>query len=390
MSSHILLKGGTIFTGTEVIAEGFVEIDGARIGRVGALRDLTSDLDATVIDTAGCTVSPGFIDTHAHILHQPQALHLSEGATAIWGANYLAGVLRSGVTTVRDLGTLSPAIFGLKQSLNRGDAPGPRLLCAGCAICMTGGHGWHELSVEADGPEGVRKAARAQLKAGADVVKLMATGGAGTPGQPGATQLSRDELEAGVTTAHNAGKPAAAHALGADGIVNALEAGVDSVEHAAFLDDRGLDLMLQRGTALCPTLSIYHRIVARGAAAGDPAFMIEKARAITTPHMQSIRRAVAAGVRIIFGTDAGSSYLPVGDIGEEIALMAEAGMRPTEILKAMTSTAAAVTRIDHVTGSLRQNLDADVVVLGGDATTDIAAATRIARVFRAGQEIAIA
>ena len=385
MASHILLKGGTVFTGSAVIANGFVEIADGRVGRVGAVADLTSDLGAEVIDTSGTTVLPGIIDTHAHVLHQPQLLGLSEGAAALWGARYLRDVLATGVTTVRDLGARTPAIFGLKQGLANGYVRGPRLLAAGCAICMTGGHGWHELSVEADGPEEVAKAARQQLKAGADLIKLMATGGAGTPGQPGAPQLSRDEMAAAVRVAHDAGRPVAAHALGAQGIVNAIEAGVDSIEHGVFVDDRGIELLLARSVALCPTLSVYPRIVERGEAAGEPGFMIDKARTIVEPHMQSMRRAVAAGVKIVFGTDAATSYNRVGDFGLEMELMVKAGMSPAAVLRSATSIAAESCGIGHLTGSLRTGLEADVLVVNGDATADISAATNVRMVFRAGE-----
>jgi imidazolonepropionase-like amidohydrolase len=385
MASHILLKGGTVFTGAEVIRHGFVEIESGRIGRVGAVADLTSDLGAEVVDTTGGTVLPGIIDTHAHVLHQPQLMGLSEGATAIWGARYLRSVLAAGITTVRDLGARTPAIFGLKHALANGYVRGPRLLAAGCAICMTGGHGWHELSIEADGPDEVAKVARQQLKAGADLIKLMATGGAGTPGQPGAAQLNRDEMHAAVLVAHAAGRPVAAHALGAQGIVNAIEAGVDTIEHAVFIDDRGIELLLANNVGLCPTLSVYPRIVERGEAAGEPSFMIDKARAIVAPHLQSITRAVAAGAKIVFGTDAATSYNPVGDFGLEMALMVRAGMSPAAVLRSATSVAAEICGIGHFTGSLRGGLEADVLVVDGDATTDISAATDVKMVFRAGE-----
>ena len=385
MASHILLKGGTVFTGADIIANGFVEIDGGKIGRVGPVADLTSDFGAEVVDTSGGTVMPGIIDTHAHVLHQPQLMGLSEGAIALWGARDLRRVLATGVTTVRDLGAHTPAIFGLKQGLAKGYAMGPRLLAAGNAICMTGGHGWHELSIEADGPDEVAKVARQQLKAGADLIKLMATGGAGTPGQPGAPQLSREEMAAAVRVAHDAGKPVAAHALGAQGIINAIEAGADSIEHGVFLDVHGIELLLKHGTFLCPTLSVYPRIVERGEAAGEPGFMIDKARMIVGPHMQSIRRAVAAGVKIVFGTDAATSYNPVGDFGLELALMVEAGMSQAAVLRAATSLAAESCGIGHLTGNLRTGFDADVLVVDGDATADISAATRVKMVFRAGE-----
>lgn len=389
MAEHLLLAGGRVFTGDAVIDRGFVEIDGKKIAAVGRMADRGSTVfDGTVIDVAGMTVLPGLIDTHVHLLHQPVVDRgLSEGATAIWAAEHLKGLFAHGITAVRDLGTKSPAIFGVKQALASGIVAGPRLLAAGAALCMTGGHGWHELSLEADGIEGLRHAARLQLRQGADVIKLMATGGAGTPGSPGASQLSIEEMAAAVTEAHHAGKPAAAHALGAEGIANALAAGVDSIEHGVFLDEAAIELMLRRGAVLCPTLGIYHRIVERGAATGAPPFMVDKARAITGPHMASVRRAVAAGVPIVFGTDAGAGYYEIGDFADELRLMGEAEMSATAILRAATAAAASACRIDHLTGSLKPGLAADILVVRGDATADAAALAAVELVFRDGAPV---
>jgi imidazolonepropionase-like amidohydrolase len=382
--THLLLRGGTVFTGTAVIPHGFVEIDGARIGRVGAVAELTSDFGARAIDTAGMTVLPGVIDTHVHVMTQPHDLRLPDAAASIWAVRYLETALRAGVTTVRDMGAGTPAIFGLREALDAGYVTGPRLLAAGPAIAMTGGHGWHELSLEADGIDGVRRAARDLLKRGADLIKLMATGGAGTPGSPGAVQLSTEEMAAGVIEAHNAGKPAAAHALGTQGILNAVAAGVDTIEHGVFLDERAIEAMLKHGTTLCPTLSVYHRIVDRAGAAGALASMIEKARAIVGPHAESFRMALAAGVPVVFGTDAGALWHPIGDVGDELRLMVENGMTAVEALRSATAIAADVCHISDRTGSLRQGLEADVLVVEGDATADVAALGRVSRVYRAG------
>lgn len=390
MNGHLLLTGGRVFDGLALIEAGFVEIEGTRIGRVGALADLTSDLGAQVVNCSDCTVLPGLIDTHAHILHQAHALNLSEAAAAIWAVGSLASALAKGVTTVRDLGTRSPAIFGIKSALNSGYAFGPRLLAAGEAICMTGGHGWHELSTEADGSEAVRAAARRQLKRGADLIKVMATGGAGTPGRAGASQLTQHEMQAAAEEAHKAGKPMAAHAIGAEGIRNAIEAGADSIEHGVFLEEPELELMLARKVVLCPTLAIYHRIVACGAAAGTPAFMIEKARAIIGPHRENFRRAVQAGARIVFGTDAGMSYFPVGDVVEELMLMVEAGMTPRAALSAATAAAAVVCGCEERTGRLMSGLAADIIVVEGDALADIAAIGHVRHVYRDGKAVATA
>lgn len=387
MSSRILLKGGAVYKGfgSEVIKNGFVEIVDGKVGAVGAVSDLTSAFDGEVIDTTGKTIVPGIIDTHMHVFHEPQMLRLSEGAAAIWGANYAQSALRAGVTTMRDLGAQSGAVFGLKKALNEGYTIGPRYLVAGRAICMTGGHGWANLSAEADGEDAIRKLARQQIKLGADVIKVMASGGAGTPGElPTEAQFSMQEIRAAVDVAHDFGKPVAAHALATEGIIRAVEAGVDTIEHGVFLDDRAIELMLKKNVALCPTISVYPRIINRGPAGGEAPFVMEKSVALLGPHLESLRKAVAAGVRIVFGTDATTLYNPVGDFSDEMDLMVKAGMTPVEVIRSATSTAAEICGVSNIVGTLEAGKLADVVVVDGDATQDISALSETNMVFKDG------
>jgi imidazolonepropionase-like amidohydrolase len=387
MSGRILLKGGTVYRGfgVEIIPHGFVEIIDGKIGAVGAVGDLTSAYEGEVIDTTGNTVMPGLIDSHMHVFHEPQMLRLSEGAAALWGANYIQSALRAGVTTIRDLGAQSGAVFGLKKALSEGYVVGPRLLVSGKAICMTGGHGWANLSAEADGEDAVRLLARQQIKLGADVIKVMASGGAGTPGElPTQAQFSMEEIRAAVLVAHDAGKPVAAHALATQGIIRAVEAGVDTIEHGVFLDDKAIELMLKRNVALCPTISVYPRIINRGPAGGEAPFVMEKSVPLLAPHFESLRKAVAAGVRIVFGTDATTLYNPVGDFADEVDLMVKAGMTPVEVLQSATSTAAEICGVSHLVGTLEAGKLADVLVVEGDATKDIAAMSASRIVFKDG------
>ncbi|MCC2613810.1 amidohydrolase family protein [Neorhizobium sp. Rsf11] len=387
MASRILLKGGTVYKGfgNKVIKNGFVEIVDGKVGAVGAVADLTSGFDGEVIDTTGKTVTPGVIDTHMHVFHEPQMLRLSEGAAAIWGANYAQSALRAGVTTMRDLGAQSGAVFGLKKALNEGYTVGPRYLVSGRAICMTGGHGWANLSAEADGEDGVRLLARQQIKLGADVIKVMASGGAGTPGElPTQAQFSMQEIRAAVDVAHDAGKPVAAHALATEGIIRAVEAGVDTIEHGVFLDDWAIELMLKKNVALCPTISVYPRIINRGPAGGEAPFVMEKSVSLLAPHFESLRKAVAAGVRIVFGTDATTLYNPVGDFSDEMDLMVKAGMSPVEVIRSATSTASDICGVSNIVGTLETGKLADVLVIDGDATKDIAALSATAMVFKEG------
>jgi imidazolonepropionase-like amidohydrolase len=385
--AQIFLRGAKVVTGKarEVIDNGIVEIVDGRIGRIGAAAGFALPTGAMSLDLDRHTILPGLIDSHIHIFHEPQLMRLSESAAALWGANYVQSALRAGVTTIRDLGAQTPAVHGLKQALKGGYAVGPRLLASGRAICITGGHGWANLSQEADGPDEVRKLARRELKLGVDVIKLMATGGAGTLSElPTQVQLSVGEMRAAIEAAHAAGRPVAVHALASQGIVNAIEAGADSVEHGVFLDDRGIELLLKHNVALCPTLSVYPRIVERGPAGGEAQFVIDRSVGLMPPHLDSIRRAVAAGVRIVFGTDSTTLYNPLGDISTEVELMVKAGMSPLDVIIAATRVAAEVCGVADVAGTLETGKIADICVVEGDATTDAGAITATSRVYRAG------
>jgi imidazolonepropionase-like amidohydrolase len=385
--SRIILKGGNVYVGEgdDVIRQGFVIVENGKVAAVGKVSDLTSDLDGEVVDTTGKTVLPGLFDTHMHVFHEPQMLRLTEGAEAIWGANYVQSALRGGITTMRDLGAQSGAVFGLKKALQEGYTVGPRYLVAGRAICMTGGHGWANLSAEADGEDAIRRLARQQIKLGADLIKVMASGGAGTPGElPTQAQFSMEEIRAAVRVAHDAGKPVAAHALATQGIINAIEAGVDTIEHGVFLDDRSIELMLKHNVTLCPTISVYPRIIGRGPAGGEAQFVVDRSKALVEPHLKSLAKAISAGVRIVFGTDATTLYNPVGDFAEETELMVRAGMKPVEVIRSATGTAAQICGVDDLVGTLTAGKLADITVVEGDPTQDIAALSATRLVFKDG------
>jgi imidazolonepropionase-like amidohydrolase len=388
MQGRTIIAGGLVITGdgAPAIENGVVVVENGRIAAVGPAGQFGGiEGEAEHVDARGGTVTPGLIDTHMHIFHETKMRRLSDSAAALWGARYVQSALRGGVTTIRDLGCQTDAVFGLREALARNWVTGPRLLACGRAICMTGGHGWANLSTEADGPDDIRRTARAQIKAGADVLKLMASGGAGTPGElPTQAQLSVEELRAGADEAHGAGKPVAVHALATQGILNAIEAGADSIEHGVFLDDTCIEAMLARNVALCPTISVYPRIVGRGPAGGEQDFVVQRSVKLLEPHLASLRRAVSAGVRIVFGTDSTTLYNPVGDIDEELGLMAKAGMAPLDIIHSATGRAAEACGIDQDVGTLRPAKAADILLVDGDARCDIAVMTHVRRVWRDG------
>jgi imidazolonepropionase-like amidohydrolase len=389
MNGRIRISGGAIVTGGPqgVVQNGIIEIADGRVRAIGRADEFPApDPEVEIVDARDCTVLPGLIDTHVHVFHEAQQRRLSEGAAALWGAAYVRSALQRGLTTIRDLGCQTDAVFGLKRALAAGWTDGPRLLACGRAICMTGGHGWANLSIEADGADAVRLMARRQIKAGADVVKLMATGGAGTPGElPTQVQLGVEEIRAGVDEAHKAGKPAAAHALATDGILNAIEAGVDTIEHGVFLDERCVERMLRNNVVLTPTISVYPRIAERGLSHGEPAFVVDKARPLISPHMASLKLAVRAGIKIIFGTDSATLYNGLGDISGETSLMVEAGMSAEEVIVSATRTAAEVCGIADDVGTLEPGKRADVLVVQGDALADIGALSNVRWVFRDGR-----
>ncbi len=386
MQGRLVIEHGLLVSGRDEapIPDGTLVVENGRIAAIGRAGDFGAQ-SGERIDARGATVLPGLIDTHIHVFHEAQMRRLDPGAAALWGARYVRSAFIGGVTTIRDLGCQTDAVWGLKRGLAAGWTQGPRMLACGRAICMSGGHGWANLSIEADGPEEVRRIARLQIKAGADVIKLMASGGAGTLTElPTQAQMSVAELRAAVEVAHDAGRPVAAHALATQGIRNAIEAGVDSIEHGVFLDDDCIERMLKRDIALCPTISVYPRIVGRGRSGGEADFVVQRSVALLEPHLASLRRAVAAGIRIVFGTDSTTLYNPLGDIGEEMALMARAGMTPHDIIRSATERAARECRVAEQTGTLESGKSADIVIADGDATADIGALLAPRLVFRDG------
>jgi imidazolonepropionase-like amidohydrolase len=262
-----------------------------------------------------------------------------------------------------DLAVRDAAAAGLIQA--------PRILASGRLVCMTGGHGW-PIGREADGPEEVRRAAREQIKAGADLVKLMATGGVMTPGvEPGSAQLTEEELRAGVEEAHKAGRRAATHAQGTQGVLNALRAGIDTVEHGFFLDEECVELMVRHGVFFVPTLAALHNTEKAGLEAGVPEYMVDKARRTRSAQLESLALAKKAGVKIAAGTDASTPFNLHGKNGQELGLLVDNGFSPEEAVIAATSTAAACLGLEKDLGTVEEGKLADLIVVQGNPLDDI-------------------
>jgi len=343
-------------------------------------------------DASGSVVASGLIDAHVHVMMDGRP----DVATAVSDSDYTASyrtagnlrdALEAGVTTVRDLGGRGTLALDAGEAVAAGDIDGPRVLACGRNVIMTGGHGnW--FGREADGPAEVRKAAREQLKAGADVLKCMATGGVLTEGAvTGAPELTPEELAAFTDAAAPTNTPTAAHAHGETGIKNAVEAGISSIEHGTFMDREAAEMMADRGTYWVPTASALRGIVDHGVESGIPEDAVEKAEDAADRFDDAWGHALEADVPIAMGTDAGTPFNFFGDIPRELAYMVEHGLSPERALEAATVNAADLLGLDDV-GRIGEGYRADLVVLEADPTEDVAAWQEPEAVFAAGERVA--
>jgi len=389
----MILRGATLIdgSGAPALRDRAVVVDERRIAAVVPDR---GPHDEVVLDLGGLTLLPGLINCHVHLCLSGEADPSRTLTDETYAATVVSAVVRArrtveaGVTTVRDLGGREYAELAVRDAVRAGVIPGPRVLCAGRAVCITGGHGWRLLGRQADGADDLRRAVREQLRAGADVIKLVATGGVMTPGvDPRAAQLTLDELRAGVDEAHRARRRAAAHAMAEEGIAWCLDAGIDTIEHGVFLTEALATRMATQGTALVPTLVAPHAIVEGGLAAGIPEFAVKKSLALRERHLEAFRLALRAGVAIAAGTDAGTPLNLHGSIVPELALMVGAGMDPLDALRSATSAAARVLGIETETGSVAPGLAADLIAVEGDPASDVKALDAVRLVIADGRTV---
>ncbi len=374
----VIFRNGNVIVGTgEVIEKGTVAINGNIISFVGATKKIRPSKKDTLFDISGKTILPGLIDAHVHLCldgsPDPMTSLLKDSTPQLTlkAAHHARRTLNAGVTTIRDMGGRDYVDLAIRDGIDSGLLQGPRMICSGRVVCMTGGHGW-QFGREADGTDEIREAVREQLKAGADFVKLIATGGVMTKGvDPGATQFTLEELLAGVEEAKKAGRRTATHAQGTEGIKNSLWAGVNSIEHGFFLDDEAIELMLEMNAYLVPTLNAPYQIIRGGIKGGVPRYAVEKSKAVMKSHFQSVRRAYKSKIPIAMGTDAGTPFNCHGENLKEMELLVKAGMTPMEAMVATTKVASEVLGLEKKIGTLEKGKLADLIVVDGNLLKDI-------------------
>ncbi|KQW80915.1 metal-dependent hydrolase family protein [Brevundimonas sp. Root1279] len=359
--------------------------------------------EGAVVDLRDSFVLPGLIDSHVHLTSQQnpnarlEAVTLSDADDAMVGAGYARKTLRAGFTTVADLGASNEAIFALRNGIARGDVEGPRIIAAGSAVSIHGGHGdvngyrddiMHMFTGEniCSGPEDCMRAVRLQVRSGADIIKITATGGVLSNTAAGlGQQFSDAELAAIVDSAHRMGRQVTAHAHGADGINSFLRAGGDSIEHGTYLDAEGIRLMQRQGVYLVPTL-MAGDFVTRIADGPNNFFtpaQTAKARQAGPLMLGMVTRAHDSGVRIAFGTDSGVSAH--GDNAQEFALLVRAGLTPLEAIQTATVNAADHLKISDRAGRIAPGMPADLIAVSGDPLTDVTELERVRFVMKGGE-----
>lgn len=355
------------------------------LGRSGSLSFEHQDVEIYTLH--GMTLLPGLIDCHVHIFADagPEGrINTSEppGLALLRAAYHVRSTLEAGITTIRDLGGQEHMEFALRQAITEGYCSGPRMVLAGKLLSMTsaGADAFRGMYREADGADEVRKAAREQLKAGADVIKVMATGAVMTPGeQPGASQYTFEEMSAAAEEAHKVGRKMAAHAHGSTGILTAVQAGADTIEHGSLLCEspEAIHLMVKRGVFLVPTLAT-RAMTTYGAEI--PSFMAENDRRLGDAPQRSVRAALDAGVPIAMGTDAGVPFVRHGDNAIELVLMVDSGLSPMQSIVASTSNAALALGLQDEIGRIEVGKCADLLVIDGDPLADISVLTHKERI----------
>jgi imidazolonepropionase-like amidohydrolase len=399
-AQSLVIKGANILdvvTG-DLIEDHLIVVKDGRIARVDAARSTDLPKGMEVVDLQGHTVLPGLIDMHVHLTsgggyHGYESLKLTDERRAILGVVHAETTLLAGFTTVRNVGAGSFGDVALRDAINEGDIPGPRMLVSGPPIGITGGHcsdnnllpPEYGITGEgvADGPWAARTAVRTNIKYGADLIKTCSTGGVMSKGtKVGAPQYTVEELTALVDEAHSRGLKVASHAHGAEGIINALIAGADTIEHASFIDDEGIALSIERGAALSMDIYVTEYILGEGASAGILEESLEKERKTGATQRSNFTKAVNAGATLVFGSDAG--VYPHGQNAKQFSRMTRFGMTPLHAIQSATITAAEVLGLGYDVGKIKAGYAADFVAVKGNPLQNIELLEEPAAVIKGG------
>lgn len=384
----------------KMLTDQVVTIRGDKIESVVPAAQAQIPAGTKVVDLSRATVLPGLIDCHDHLtsnayMHGYRALSISLPRETLYGVPNALRTLNAGFTTVRNVGAWGYSDVALRDAINDGDLPGPRMLVSGPALTILGGHGdnnilapqyhYHSEGV-VEGPWEARGKVRENIKYGADLIKILATGGVLSKGdQPGAQQFTLEEMTAIVDEAHRLGRKVAAHAHGTDGIKAAIIAGVDSIEHASLVDDEGIRLAKEHGTYF--VMDIYNDdfILSQGPAAGMLPESIEKEKKIGRLQRENFARAYKAGVRMAFGTDGG--VYPHGDNAKQFAYMVKFGMTPLVAIQAATISAADLLGWSDRVGAIEPGKFGDLIAVDGDPLSDVTILEHVKFVMKGGQVV---
>jgi imidazolonepropionase-like amidohydrolase len=395
MNPATVLHATRVFDGERLLDSPHeVHVEEDRITAVLPSRG-TGENVSTDFDDA--TVLPGLVDAHVHLSFDasPDVGALARADTpstaALRSAMNARRHLAAGVSAVRDLGSPQGIVIDVARAVGTPLLPtAPTIVAAGQVLTITGGHGYF-MGREVDGPEAVRRGARAEIKRGARALKVIATGGVITEqGTPGATAMTPYELCTAVEEAHKVGLRVAAHAHGTEGIKNALRAGVDTIEHASYLDDEAIELFLEGDAWMVSTLIASERLMPHLDDPAMPAHVRDKIRDHTCQEAASLERAITAGVRIAAGTDAGTGYNPHGGLPEQVTLLGHHGMTPEQALTAATWDSANAIGLAETHGKIAVGRRADLLVVDGDPFDDLGALRNVSAVYLGGRLVDVA
>ena len=401
-SQRVIVHAGKLLdvrTG-RTLSDQAIVIEGGKIVSVGPMTQANRSPGDRLIDLPNATVLPGLTDAHTHLTGNPQdvgpqGLGISIPRATLTGARNARLTLEAGFTTVRNVGAEGYGDVALRDAINAGDVPGPRMLVSGPALGITGGHCdenflpfEYHVTAEgvADGVEGVQHKVREIIKYGADLIKICATGGVLSHGDnPQASAYTLEELKAIVTDAHRLGRKVAAHAHGAQGILWASQAGVDSIEHGSYIDDAAIAEMKKNGTYLVPTLYLADWFLANAERCTFRAELIGKGKEVMSVARKNEAHAFASGVKVAFGTDA--AVYPHGLNAHEFAVMVKLGLTPLQSIQSATINAADLLGWSDKIGAIEAGKWADIIAVDGDPLQDVTTLERVKFVMKGGEVV---